>query len=215
LSTSNVAQRTFGTMKRLTRCCFCTDVAHGATILAILFILGSAISALFFIGGLANKGSIVGAYSDVIEVTEKELSDLRLDDEAERAIKEALIISYQGFIRFLPIILTAGLMESLAGLAMSGCLLYGLRNNRHVYMLPFLIVYMIEYIVNGLIFLACIYFAFAIGGTAAGIVCLIIGVAIAYEGFYYWWVVQSQYLNVKDAANAGEYMGESNIALQI
>merc|ERR1711964_677285 len=162
-------------MKRLDRCC-CTDVAHGAMILAVLSLLRYLTSFIGSVSALANDFNIAFSESG----------------------KEVV-----------PGILTSFLLESLAGLAMSGCLVYGLMNKRHVFILPYLIVNLLDFIFLAIITLLGLYFIFAGAGAGYGILALIIGAGLNFLNFYFWWVIQSEYRNIKDRANNGGYMRES------
>jgi len=200
-------------MKRLDRCCFCTSVQHGALILAVLTLLRYSAMFIGSASALANKSAYIESYNNAAGEKEKEIENLPEGDE-KRLIGEALVAVYQSVAKAIPGILTSVLLENLAGLAMSGCLLYGLRSKRHIFILPYLIVHLLDFIFLAIITLVLLYFVFAGAGAGYGILCLIFGTGLNFLNFYFWWVIQSEYRNIKDRAENGGYMRESNIVLK-
>jgi len=153
-------------MKRLTRCC-CTDVGHGATILAVIKCMLSVLTCITLICVWVSRGDW----------------EQQLDASA-----------YTFVNLFVPL----SIAESLFGFILSGMLVYGLREKRHVFMLPYVIYSLVGFCVYTLIWLWLVVLSF-FANAGFGFLALVGVAAMQFLSFYWWWVIQSQYLNVRDA----------------
>jgi len=97
--------------------------------------------------------------------------------------------------------LVLGVLMSLLILASSALVLVGIGKDKHLYLLPWLIIMMIVWVVTSLVFFGGAAFYFYASFQAAGLIALGMGVVWMSLVFYFWWVVKREYQEIRDVTN--------------
>ena len=181
-------------MKRLTTCC-CCRVRTGATIIAVLCLIGSGISFMGESVGLITKDNTIAQLEQMKALAQHEKDEGTISEE-----QYVYIVTYANtIIAVLPYVLGIGFTFAAINLAVAVSLMIGLLKKKHVMMLPWLIIYMISFVVQCMVVVGlAILFFFVLESVGGGFIFLLICTPLLFLSFYFWWVVQSEYCNIKE-----------------
>lgn len=185
--------------------CCCFSARTGAIILASLGI---------FFGGFGLITDSIGMV-DVTPKIEYMLEETKLESMKQfetagqpEEYREELEMYWErlDYLRDLvPWIFVIQIVGALIQLVIHLCLLFGVLKHKPKFMLPWLITSMIGMVMLGLGLLV-IFFVLAVastGGILAGFIVLAVGGLVLTLNFYFWAVVRSVYLDIKEGLNGG------------
>jgi len=179
----------------------CTDVRTGAIILAMIGILGAGFSVISDSVGL-------GYYAPIIEdrIEEEKLASIARFQE-ERPTSPEEIAQYEAywqkldFIKTLvPWVFTVQIITSGCNILVNSFMLFGVTKKKPGFMLPWLIIAM-TCIVLTIALLSLGFFVLSIGtpaGILNGVLLLLIFSPIVGLMMYFWLVVRSVYMDIRE-----------------
>ncbi len=188
-------------------CCLCQrwPVRKASIVIAVF---GIIINVLVLIGELTATGLFVPQLQAILyhyeEVSRQNFEDAGSPEES-RSDFEAYWHRLQIFRDLIPWAIVVEVTSVLLSLISHGSLLYGLTQNRAVFMVPYLLLHMISLVCSTILLFVgviCLCVA-ATGGILAGIIALLIGGIILALGFYLWSVVNAAYIEIKHDGKDG------------
>jgi len=177
----------------LTRC-LCCSVRTGAKVVAVLAMVLATTGVVGYSYFIAAKmPQQLTDYSRHEATFNFNHGNLREDDYRE--LMEINDLAKQGMTCFAAVALTISVIKALFSFLM----LVGISKRKHGLMVPWLILAFAGFGLLCLIVVGLPTLRFWTGAYIAGIIELIVGVSVAYIGFYILRVVHAEYKNIKDA----------------
>jgi len=182
-------------MARLRHCC-CFSVRTGTLLLALLGV-GYSLLNLSSYGGLAAVGS-----SETFHRTVNRLDQVFREWREHGELTEQELESLEAYLtqarELYPEIVTLGLICSGLALFKHALLLFGVLYRKSVLLVPYLVLGLAGLILSSLVAVGACILVFLYTSVVTGIVVSVFLTMFAWIGFYFWQVVLSHYMDLKE-----------------
>lgn len=176
-------------MKRLQSCC-CCSTKTGTIVLAILGIITYCIYLIPLIYYSVVHQTVVSAWNYLQSNATIAINETEEYDAATQ------ILSIMN--TYLTAFLAVGYILVILMIAVNASLLHGVLNSKHKLMLPYIVVYMILLVVGFLGGVGVGIWMLITLSLAVGIMLIVIEIIASGLSLYFWFVVYSAYLDIRD-----------------